>query len=57
MTSECKTLADKLEAAGVKVNYKKYDGTTHEFFGMAGVVPQADEAQGVAVADLKGALK
>ncbi|MDO7852621.1 alpha/beta hydrolase [Hymenobacter convexus] len=57
LTSEGKTLADKLTAAGVKTNYKKYDGTTHEFFGMAAVVPEAKDAQGVAVSDLKGALK
>ena len=57
LTSEGKTLSDKLTAAGVKVNYKKYDGTTHEFFGMAAVVPEAKEAQGLAVSDLKGALK
>lgn len=57
LTTEGKTLADKLSAAGVKVNYKKYDGTTHEFFGMAAVVPEAKEAQGVVVSDLKGALK
>lgn len=57
LTTEGKTLSDKLTAAGVKVNYQKYDGTTHEFFGMAAVVPQAKEAQGVAVSDLKAALK
>ena len=57
LTTEGKTLADKLTAAGVKVNYKKFDGTTHEFFGMAAVVPQAKEAQSVAVSDLKSALK
>ena len=57
LMSEGKTLADKLTAAGVKVNYKLYEGTTHEFFGMAAVVPEAKEAQGVAVSDLKGALK
>ncbi|MCC2548498.1 alpha/beta hydrolase [Hymenobacter sp. BT175] len=57
LTSEGKTLADRLTAAGVKVNYKLYDGTTHEFFGMAAVVPEAKDAQGVATGDLKGALK
>ncbi len=57
LMSEGKTLADKLSAAGVKVNYKLYDGTTHEFFGMAAVVPQAKDAQSVATDDLKGALK
>ena len=57
LTSEGKTLADKLTAAGVKTNYKLYSGTTHEFFGMAAVVPEAREAQGVVVDDLKAALK
>ena len=57
LMSEGKALADKLTAAGVKTNYKLYNGTTHEFFGMAAVVPQAKEAQGLAVSDLKGALK
>lgn len=57
LKSEGKMLADRLQAAGVKVNYKLYDGTTHEFFGMAGVVPQAKEAQGVATDDLKNAMK
>ena len=57
LASEGKTLADKLTAAGVKVNYKLYGGTTHEFFGMAAVVPQAKEAQSVVMSDLKGALK
>ena len=57
LKSEGKTLADKLQAAGVKVNYKLYDGTAHEFFGMAAVLADAKDAQGVAVADLKGGLK
>ena len=57
LQSEGKILADKLTAAGVKTNYKLYEGTTHEFFGMAAVVPEAKEAQSVAVSDLKGALK
>ncbi|MBG8556285.1 alpha/beta hydrolase [Hymenobacter guriensis] len=57
LKSEGKALADKLQAAGVKVNYKLYAGTTHEFFGMAAVVPDAKQAQGVATADLKSALQ
>ncbi|MDO7877546.1 alpha/beta hydrolase fold domain-containing protein [Hymenobacter sp. ASUV-10] len=57
LLSEGKTLADKLQAAGVKTSYKLYEGVAHEFFGMAAVVPQAKDAQGVAVSDLKGALK
>ena len=57
LMSEGKQLADRLQAAGVKVNYKFYPGATHEFFGMAAVVPQAKDAQGVATNDLKGGLK
>lgn len=57
LKSEGKLLADNLEKAGVKVNYQLYEGTTHEFFGMAAVVPQAKEAQGVATGDLKAALQ
>jgi acetyl esterase/lipase len=57
LLSEGKMLSDKLKDAGVKVNYQLYDGVTHEFFGMATVVPQAKDAQGVAASDLKGALK
>lgn len=57
LMSEGKTLADKLSAAGVKTNYKLYPGTTHEFFGMGAVVPEAKEAEAMAASDLKGALK
>ena len=57
LKSEGKMLADKLSAAGVKTNYQLYDGTTHEFFGMAAVVPEAKAAQSVVVSDLKAALK
>ncbi|MGI4885124.1 MAG: alpha/beta hydrolase [Janthinobacterium lividum] len=56
LMSEGKTLADNLEKAGVKVDYKLYPGTTHEFFGMAAVVPQAKDAQQLAVDDLKKAF-
>jgi len=53
LQTEGKLLADKLEAAGVKVNYKLYDGVTHEFFGMATVVPEAKQAQAYASDALK----
>lgn len=49
-------LADKLKAAGVTVNSRNYDGVTHEFFGMATVVPQAKEAQAFAAGELKKAF-
>ncbi|AMJ65065.1 alpha/beta hydrolase [Hymenobacter sp. PAMC 26628] len=56
LMSEGKTLADNLEKAGVKVDYKLYPGTTHEFYGMGAVVPQAKEAEQLAAADLKKAF-
>jgi acetyl esterase len=46
-------LADKLKAAGVTVDTKNYDGVTHEFFGMAALVPEAKEAQAYAADQLK----
>ena len=57
LTTEGKILSDKLKDAGVEVDYKLYDGVTHEFFGMATVVPQAKDAQGYAAGKLKTALK
>ena len=57
LQTEGKLLANKLQAAGVKVNYKRYDGVTHEFFGMATVLPEAKQAQALAAEELKEALK
>lgn len=57
LQTEGKLLADKLQAAGVTVNYKLYNGVTHEFFGMATVLPEAKQAQTLATDDLKKALK
>ncbi len=56
LMSEGAILADKMKAAGVTVNYKNYEGVTHEFFGMAAIVPEAKDAQAVAIADLKNAF-
>ena len=56
LQSEGKLLSDKLKAAGVSVDYKLYDGVTHEFFGMATVVPAAKEAQAYAADALKRAF-
>jgi acetyl esterase len=49
-------LADKLKAAGVSVESKNYDGVTHEFFGMAAIVPEAKDAQAYAAEQLKKAF-
>jgi acetyl esterase len=57
LMSEGKMLADNLQKAGVSVKYKNYEGVTHEFFGMAAVVPEAKQAQAFAVEGLKSALK
>ena len=57
LQTEGKLLADKLQAAGVKVMYKRYDGVTHEFFGMATVLPEAKQAQALGADELKQALK
>ena len=56
LMSEGKILADNLQKAGVKVNYKLYPGTTHEFYGMGAVVPQAKDAEQLAASDLKKAF-
>ncbi|MCX2476566.1 alpha/beta hydrolase [Pedobacter sp. MC2016-05] len=50
-------LANKLSEAGVKVNSRNYEGVTHEFFGMALVVPEAKAAQAYAAEQLKFAFK
>ncbi len=56
LQTEGKLLADKLKAANVKTTYELYNGVTHEFFGMAAVVPQAKEAQALAAGKLKSAF-
>ncbi len=50
-------LRDKLKDAGVEVMYKDYKGVTHEFFGMALLVPEAKDAQSLVSSDLKKAFK
>lgn len=57
LRSEGETYAEKLKAAGVKVDVIKVDGVTHEFFGMAKVVEKAKAAVDAANADLRDALK
>ena len=57
LQSDGMLLRDKLKDAGVDVNFKNYDGVTHEFFGMAAIVPEAKDAQGVVADDLKKAFK
>jgi acetyl esterase len=56
LQAEGQLYARKLEGAGVPVTAKVYDGVTHEFFGMAAVLPQAKDAQNLAVEELKKAF-
>ena len=53
LRSDGELLAQKLRAAGVSVQQKTYDGVTHEFFGMGGVVDKAKDAEQVAADALK----
>lgn len=56
LQSEGKLLSEKLKAADVKTDYELYEGVTHEFYGMAAVVPQAKKAQALAAKKLKSAF-
>lgn len=57
LLSDGEMLRDKLKDNDVDVNYKKFNGVTHEFFGMAAVVPEAMEAQAMVAKDLKEAFE
>ena len=56
LRTEGELLAEKLEQAGVDVRHKTFNGSTHEFFGMAAVVPDAAAAQTFAAHELKRAF-
>ena len=56
LRTEGELLAEKLEQAGVDVRHKTFRGSTHEFFGMAAVVPDAAAAQTFAAHELKRAF-
>ena len=56
LRTEGEHLAEKLEAAGVDVRSKTFHGSTHEFFGMGLVVPDAAVAQTFAAHELKRAF-
>lgn len=57
LLTEGEQLHDKFDKSGVKVTYRLYEGTTHEFFGTNAVVQKAEEAQNFAAAQLKEAFK
>ena len=53
LRSEGELLSTKLTEAGVKVDYRNYDGVAHEFFGMGAIVSKAKEAVAQAATGLK----
>jgi acetyl esterase len=57
LRTEGKELADKMKSNGVDVNYKNFNGVTHEFFGMAPVLKEARTAQAMATKDLTKSFK
>jgi acetyl esterase/lipase len=57
LMTEGEKLSKRMEEQGVKVEYKNYNGVTHEFFGMAPVVPEAKEAQALGSENLKDSFK
>jgi acetyl esterase len=56
LRSEGEAFAKKLQADGVPVQYKNYDGLTHEFFTMSPVVDKAQEAVSFVATNLKDAF-
>ena len=57
LRSDGDLLTAAIQKAGGKVEHKLYPGVTHEFFGMAAVVPAAKEAQAFASQRLREAFK
>lgn len=57
LRTEGEMLADNLKKAGVATTYKLYKGVTHEFFGMAAVLPEAKDAQALVASELKSVFK
>ena len=56
LRSEGRAYAERLRDAGVPVDYKNYDGVTHEFFGMGAVLDDAKQAVAQAAAGLRNAF-
>ncbi len=56
LRSEGQLLAERLSAAGVRVDARNYDGVAHEFFGTGAVVDKAREAVAQAGMGLRAAF-
>lgn len=57
LRSDGELLGEKLDAAGVDVKVKTYEGVTHEFFGMGAAVSDAKDAQEFAGERLEDAFE
>jgi len=57
LRSEGAAYAQRLAAAGVKVDYRNYSGVTHEFFGMGAVLDEAKLAVAQAALGLRQAFR
>ncbi|SDK64050.1 acetyl esterase [Catalinimonas alkaloidigena] len=57
LRDEGEAYAQRLKEVGVAVEAKRYEGVTHEFFGLAGVVDTAQEALAYAATHLKRAFE
>ncbi len=56
LRSEGEAYAQRLRAAGVRVDLKEYPGVTHEFFGMGMLVAKAKDAEQTVGADLRASF-
>ncbi len=56
LRDEAEAYAKKLQAAGVPVAMKRFEGVTHEFFGMGAVLDKAKEAVALGGGELKKSL-
>ena len=56
LRSDGQMLAEKLRGAGGRASLHRYEGATHEFFGLDAVVRDAERAQNVAARELREAL-
>lgn len=57
LRSEGRAYAERLQEAGVPVDYKNYASVTHEFFGMGAVLDEAKEAVAQTARGLRSAFR
>ncbi len=56
LRDEGEAYAVKLREAGIAVTAQRYDGVTHEFFGLAGILDKGKQAVALAASELKKAF-